>query len=78
MFIFDDLLMAPIKGLVWLGKRVQDAAEGEVYDPNKIKESLLDLQERQIAGEIAPGDFEREEDRLLQLLEAAQRRKNDG
>ncbi len=44
MFILDDILLAPLHGLVWLGRNIQDIIDRELFDEEPIKEKLLELQ----------------------------------
>ncbi|HZG05339.1 MAG TPA: gas vesicle protein GvpG [Streptomyces sp.] len=63
------LPLAPVRGVVWLADRVADAAERELHDPAALRVRLAALYEALEAGEISTEEFEREEDRLLDLLE---------
>ncbi|GGT05006.1 gas vesicle protein [Streptomyces kurssanovii] len=63
------LPLAPVRGVAWLAERVNDAAEHELYDPSVLRARLAALNEALEGGEISTEAFEREEERLLDLLE---------
>ncbi|MEV6010721.1 gas vesicle protein GvpG [Streptomyces sp. NPDC051976] len=63
------LPLAPVRGVVWISDRLIDAAEAELYDPAVIREQLAELSRALDDGEIDLARFEREEDRLLDILE---------
>jgi len=45
MFLLDDLLLAPVKGIMWLAEQVQKEANGQLFDPEAIKARLTEIQE---------------------------------
>ena len=51
-FILDDLLMLPLKGGLALVEKIRDMAEDELYDPERIKSLLAELNEAYEAGKI--------------------------
>ncbi|MFE1786028.1 gas vesicle protein GvpG [Streptomyces sp. NPDC059506] len=63
------LPLAPVRGVAWLAERVNEAAEHELYDPSVLRARLAALNEALDNGEIGTEEFEREEERLLDLLE---------
>lgn len=69
MFLLDDLLLAPVKAVVWLAERVQEAADHEFSDPGVLKQKLLDLQLMLDLNQISEDDFRRQESELLARLE---------
>jgi len=64
------LPLAPVRGVTWIAERVADAAEQELHDPAVVRARLSALNEAHEAGEIDDERFEREEERLLDLLES--------
>lgn len=68
-FILDDLLMLPLKGGLALIKKIREMAEDELYDPERIKDALNQLNEAYEAGGIKKEEFEKLEKKLLQRLE---------
>ena len=73
MFIIDDILLAPIKGIVWIGKKIEEVAKRETSDKSKIQEQLLELQMRLELEEITESEYEKEETRLLKELNRIQK-----
>ncbi|MFF2650740.1 gas vesicle protein GvpG [Streptomyces sp. NPDC058045] len=63
------LPLAPVQGVVWIADRLTDAAEAELYDPAVVRARLAALNRALDDGEIGSEQFEREEERLLDLLE---------
>ncbi|WP_432010492.1 gas vesicle protein GvpG [Streptomyces cucumeris] len=63
------LPLAPVRGVVWIAGQLRDAAERQINDPAVVRARLAALNEALEDGEIGPEEFEREEDRLLDLLE---------
>lgn len=77
-FILDDLLMLPIKGGLALVEKIRDMAEDELYDPERIKNLLAELNEAYETGEIEKGEFQKLEAKLLKRLEIGTERKKGG
>lgn len=63
------LPLAPVRGVVWVSDRLIDAAEAELYDPAVIRVQLAELSRALDEGEIDLASFEREEERLLDILD---------
>ncbi|MFB8353034.1 gas vesicle protein GvpG [Streptomyces niveus] len=63
------LPLAPVRGVVWISDRLIDAAEAELYDPAVIRVQLCELNRALDDGEIDLARFEREEERLLDILD---------
>jgi hypothetical protein len=63
------LPLAPVRGVLWVADRLADAAEHQLHDPAVIRARLGALNEALEAGEITLEEFEREEEKLLDLLE---------
>lgn len=64
------LPMLPIKGMVWLTKKLRKTAKEEMSDNTGIQEKLLELQMRYEIGEIDDEEYEKEEAQLMDKLEA--------
>ena len=60
----------PIKGVVWIGKKLKETADAEITDKSKVQDDLLDLQMRFEMGEINEEDYKTKETRLIDRLEA--------
>lgn len=80
MLIIDDLLInLPVKGFFGIFKKIHETAEEELYNPEKIKETLTQLNEAYESGEIEKEEFEKLETKLLKRLEIGmERRKKEG
>ena len=63
------LPLAPVRGVAWIGERVQEQAEAEFYDENRIMSELTELEEEKTSGEIGEDEFDRRVDELLERLE---------
>ena len=70
MFLLDDILLAPLKGVIWLGKKVYEVGEKELYDEGGIKEELMALQLRFELDEISEHEYNEKEEELLARLDA--------
>ena len=71
MFLLDDILLAPMKGLVAICRNVEAAAKQELETQEKSAMGALgQLHRRLELGQINDQEFETEETRLLDQLEA--------
>ncbi len=75
MFLIDDILLAPLNGIIWLGKKINEVAEKEFSDEGLIKEKLMQLQLRFEIDEISEENYNRQEKELLERLEAIRKAK---
>ncbi|MEO0915903.1 MAG: gas vesicle protein GvpG [Pseudomonadota bacterium] len=58
----------PLKGSLWVAKKIHETAENELNDPSAIRRALARLEEQLLAGEISEDDYdEAEMDLLLRL-----------
>ena len=64
------LPLAPVRGVIWVAEKLDDAAQRELHDPAVLRTQLALLNQELEAGDISPEEFEREEERLLDRLEA--------
>ncbi|MFF7340488.1 gas vesicle protein GvpG [Streptomyces sp. NPDC008163] len=64
------LPVAPVRGVVWVAGKLNDAAERELRDPRVLRAQLAVLNQELEAGDITLEEFEREEERLLDRLHA--------
>ncbi len=69
MLLFDDILLAPLKGVVFIGKKVYEVVEKEMSDEGVIKEKLMALQLQFEMDEIDEEEYDKREDELLKILE---------
>jgi hypothetical protein len=69
MFIIDDILLAPLKGILFIGEKINEVIEKETSDEGAIKEKLMALQLKFEMDEINEEEYDKREDELLKLLE---------
>ena len=75
MFLIDDILLAPLKGVIFIGKKINDVIEKEMSDEGSIKERLMGLQLKFEMDEISEEEYDQMEDELLKLLEKIRKEK---
>ena len=76
-FLIDDILLAPIKGIVWLAEKVRDMAVEELEDtPEKLQRELLDLQMALGTEQISEAEYQKKEKDILERLEALNKEKS--
>ncbi|MEN6454463.1 MAG: gas vesicle protein GvpG [Prolixibacteraceae bacterium] len=78
MLIIDDILLSPLKGLIFLGKKINEIIEKEMSDEGKIKERLMELQLKYEMDEISEEEYDRKEEELLDWLEQIRANKDTG
>ncbi len=77
MFLLDSIIMAPIKGLIFLANKINEVAEKETSDEGTIKEKLMRLQLKFEMDEIDTEEYDKREDELLELLENIRKQKQN-
>jgi len=70
MFLIDSILLAPVKGVVWLAEKLNEITEKELSDTGRIKEELMALQLRFELDEITEQEYNEKEKELLDRLDA--------
>ena len=75
MFLIDDILLAPLKGVIFIGQKINEMIEKEMSDEGAIKERLMALQLKFEMDEIDEEEYDRREDELLKLLETIREEK---
>jgi hypothetical protein len=71
MFLLDDILLSPVKGLAAVCRKVQEAAQQDLENQEKgAMSSLGELHRRLEAGQIDENEFDLEETRLLGKIES--------
>lgn len=71
MFLLDDIILSPVKGVIWIAEKIHDLAQEELEDsPEKLKRELLDLQMRLEMEEITEQEHKKKEVEILKRLEA--------
>jgi hypothetical protein len=75
MFLIDDILMAPVRGLFWVFKEIRDAAEEEqANEAEDITAKLSELYMMLETGQMTEAEFDAEEKALLDRLDAIKER----
>jgi hypothetical protein len=64
------LPLAPVRATVWLAERIQEQAQGELYDESAIRAGLLELEQARAVGELDEAEIAEAEDVLLARLMA--------
>lgn len=77
MFIIDDILLAPLKGVIWIGEKINEVSEKEFSDEGLIKEKLMELQLRFELDEISEEEYNKQEKELLERLDAIRKAKEE-
>jgi hypothetical protein len=68
MFLIDSILLAPLKGMIWMGQKLVDMAQKELSDKGRIKEELMRLQLQFELDEIGQQEYDQKEKELLDRL----------
>ncbi|MFB7556186.1 gas vesicle protein GvpG [Streptomyces brevispora] len=63
--------IAPVRGVVWVAEKLNDAADRELHDPAVLRTQLALLNQEYEIGDITLEEFERQEERLLDRLHSA-------
>ena len=77
MFIIDDILLAPLNGIIWLGKKINEVAEKEFSDEGLIKEKLMELQLNFELDKISEKEYNKQEAELLARLDAIRKAREE-
>ena len=73
MFLVDDILLAPFKGLVWVFEEIRDAADQERgAEADAITLELQRLYTTLESGKITEAEFDLKEAELLDRLDQIQ------
>ena len=67
-FILDNILFAPVKGVHWIARTLQEHAEAELTDDTAVQQRLLDLQMQFELCEISKDEYMAQEDALIKRL----------
>jgi len=74
MFLVDDILLAPLKGLAAVCRQVQDAARQELDGQHKATMgALAELHKELESGRIEEEEFDVQEARLLEQIESIEK-----
>jgi len=82
MSILANVLTAPvagpIRGLLWLARIIDDQAKKEIYDEDKVRGALADLEIKLDLKEIELNAYEAQEEELLERLTQIREMKKNG
>ena len=75
MLLVDDLVLAPLTGLLWVFRKIHDAAQEEMLgEADAITQELRDLYMMLETGRVTEAEFDARERALLDRLEVIQAR----
>ncbi len=69
MFLLDSILLAPLKGVLWMGHKINDVVDRELNDAGRVKEELMALQMQFELNEITEPEYTEKERDLLDKLD---------
>jgi len=69
MFLIDDVLLSPAKGMFYIFKQIHKAAEEEFLDEENVSAELSELYMMLETGKITEEEFNKRESELLNRLE---------
>ena len=69
MFLVDDLLLLPARGMMGIFRKIAEAAEEEYTDEGKVKEELMRVHMLYEVDQISEADHDKQERKLMQRLE---------
>jgi hypothetical protein len=64
------LPLAPVRGVAWLGERILEQAEQQMYDPAAIRRQLSEVERAQAAGDLSEDEAAGLENELLSRMMA--------
>lgn len=70
MLLIDNILLAPLKGVIWLGEKINEVTKKDYSGEDCIKERLMELQLRFELDEISEKEYMEQEKELLARLGA--------
>ena len=72
------LPLAPVEGVVWLARVLQEIAEEELNDPNRLRAVLEEAEEAHERGELSDEELAAVEDEILARLFDVSSMQDDG
>ena len=76
MFILDDILLSPLKGLTWIAQKIDEVTNKELTDKDQLMDKLMELQLRFELDEIDVDEYNKLENELLERLDAIREEEN--
>jgi hypothetical protein len=68
------LPLAPVRGVAWLGQRILEQAEQQMYDPAAIRRQLSEVERARETGELSADEAADLENELLSRMMAGRSR----
>lgn len=68
------MVLLIIKGVMWIAEKILEQAEGEIYDADKIRGQLMELELMLDMGEITEEAYMKTEEVLLERLRVIRQR----
>jgi hypothetical protein len=68
------LPLAPVRGTAWIAEQLAEEAERQLYDEDRIKRELLQLELDEEEGRISEVERREKEEELLERLQIARER----
>jgi hypothetical protein len=69
MFLLDTILLAPLRGVMWMGQKINDVVDQELNDAGRVKEDLMALQMQFEMSQITEQEYTEKERDLLDKLD---------
>ena len=70
-------VLGPIRGLLWLARTIEEQVNAELYDEDKIRGELTELELALDLKQIGLADYEAREEALLRRLKDVREAKGD-
>lgn len=75
--MLDDILLAPLRAVIWLGGKIHEVIEKEFTDEECLKEKLMELQLQFELKNITEEEYLRQEKEILARLDAIRKAKKE-
>ena len=75
-FLLDDILLAPLNGLIFIAEKIHAQAMEELLDEEGVRQELRELYMLLETGKISEAEFEAREAALVERLEEIEAYKN--
>ncbi len=70
MLLIDDLLLLPLRGVIGIFKKINEMAETELSDADRIREKLMEARLKFELDEMSEEEYEELETELLARLDS--------
>ena len=68
-FLLDDIILAPVKGVIFIAEQIHAQAMEELLDEDGVRQELRELYMLLETGKISEAEFEEREAALVERLE---------